>query len=143
MPDCFLHSMKSGRVPAAFVGLALLLAVANPGCSEAPPTGPLVDVVIKIRDTTFIPSNVTITINQRVEWQNWSRDMRTVTSGVGLQDPDVGELLDVRLDGYPDGEAFGGRHQRQFTEADTFYYFSRDVPPGYTGAFLGTIIVTP
>ena len=47
------------------------------------------------------------------------------------------------LDGYPEGEAVGGRLQRQFTEADTFYYFSREVPAGYTGDFLGVIIVTP
>lgn len=135
-----VHSIQRS---ATLCGLALLLVATNPGCSEDPPTGPLVDVVIKIRDTTYFPSTVTIEVNQRVEWQNWSRDERTVTSGVGPNDPDVGELLDVRLAGYPDGEATGGRLQRQFTDPDTFYYFSREVPAGYTGAFLGTIIVTP
>ena len=143
MPARFMLCFRPTRIPGACIGLALLLAGVNPGCSEDPPTGPMVDVVIKIRDTTYIPSSVTISINQRVEWQNWSRDARTVTSGAGASDPEAGELLDVRLEGYPNGEAIGGRHQRQFTEVDTFYYFSRDVPPGYTGAFDGTIIVTP
>jgi hypothetical protein len=120
-----------------------MLVLAAPGCSEDPATGPHVDVVIKIRDTTYIPSNVTIEVNQRVEWQNWSRDTRTITSGVGPEDPDAGEILDVSLEGYPSGEAIGGRLQRQFTEPDTFYYFSREVPDGFTGDFLGVIIVTP
>lgn len=133
---------KSPEKLAALLGLSLLLVATNPGCSEDPPTGPLVNVVIKIRDTTFFPSNVAIQVNQRVEWQNWSRDDRTVTSGLGPNDPDAGDILDIRLDGYPSGEAIGGRYQLQFTEPDTFYYFSREVPPGYEGAFLGTIIVT-
>ena len=142
MHESHLTGLKLTPRFAALLGLALLLAATNPGCSEDPPTGPLVDAVIKIRDTTFIPSTLTIEVNQRVEWQNWSRDARTVTSGVGPNDPDAGDRLDVRLDGYPSGEAIGGRLQLQFTEPDTFYYFSRNVPPGYEGAFLGTIIVT-
>ena len=138
-----LSGVRSIQKSAALCGLALLLVAANPGCSEDPPTGPLIDVVVKIRDTTYIPAIVTIEVNQRVEWQNWSRDDRTVTSGVGPNDPNAGELLDAQLAGYPNGEAIGGRLQRQFTEPDTFYYFSREVLAGYTGAFLGTIIVTP
>jgi plastocyanin len=132
-------------IPAALpvAALAALTLLAAPGCSEDPPTGPHIDVVIKVRDTTYIPSNVTIQVNQRVEWQNVSRDPRTITSGVGPEDPDAGEILDVTLAGYPPGEAIGGRLQRQFTEPDTFYYFSREVPDGFTGDFLGVIIVEP
>lgn len=125
---------------AAHMPLMVLLLV-SPGCSEDPPTGPPIDRTIRVLDTTFIPSNTTIQVGQWVEWQNRSQEDRTVTSGVGADDPEAGSLFDVMLEGYPSGEAIGGRFVRQFTEPDTIYYFSRKVPDGFTGDFLGVLIV--
>lgn len=133
---------RATRFVAASIPLVAVLLV-SPGCSEDPPTGPPVDRTIRVLDTTFIPSNTTIEVGAWVEWQNRSQQDRTITSGTGLEDPTAGDLFDVMLDGYPSGEAIGGRFLRQFTEPDTIYYFSRKVPDGYTGDFLGVLIVTP
>jgi plastocyanin len=130
------------RVTPLVVSIPLVaLLIVSPGCSEDPPSGPQIDRTIRILDTTFIPSNTTIQVGQRVEWQNRSQEDRTVTSGTGADDPSAGGLFDVQLDGYPPGDAIGGRYTRQFTEPDTIYYFSRKVPNGYSGDFLGVLIV--
>jgi hypothetical protein len=138
----FFRRSRATRVVAASLPLVAVLLV-SPGCSEDPPTGPPVDRTIRVLDTTFIPSNTTIEVGSWVEWQNRSQEDRTITSGTGLDDPTAGDLFDVMLDGYPSGEAIGGRFLRQFTEPDTIYYFSRKVPDGFTGDFLGVLIVTP
>jgi hypothetical protein len=106
-------------------------------CGSDTETGPIIHQVILIRDTTYSPSTAVIQINQRVEWRNASRELRTVTSGTGPDDPTAGDDFDVDLNGYPSGEPYGGRYQMVFTEADTIHYFSRSDP-----TFDGTIIVT-
>jgi hypothetical protein len=105
---------------------------------------PAASLIIKVNETNFNPANPSnVHIGQRIEWQNWFSDPRTVTSGTGPDDPHKGELFDATLLPYCSGEAIGGRFQMVFTEPDTIHYFNSILPPGFVGPFSGTIVVLP
>lgn len=126
------------RPLAAVVGALLLIGCLS--CSDRV-TGSLVDQVVRITDSNFIPGDLVLERGVIVEWQNASRERRTVTSGHGASDPAAGREFDVELAGYKAGEPFGGSYRRRFTQVDTVFYFSRLVPDNFVGNFAGKIII--
>lgn len=127
---------------SAVAGLALAGLLMTPGCGEDP-TGPTPTQVIVIRDTAFIPNSVRVKVGALIEWQNWSQETRTVTSGDSASAPDAGALFDESLAGYASGHAIGGTFRYTFVAPDTVTYFSRLVPGGFKGAFRGSIFIEP
>lgn len=137
------HRLPGPAAVFAATVLAAACALLAPGCGEDP-TGPVPDQIIKVWDTSFVPSSVTVAPGALIEWQNWSRDIRTVTSGDSAQDPaGPGTLFDAPLTGFASGHAYGGTFQIRFEHPDTIRYFSRFVPPGFKGQIRGTINVAP
>jgi plastocyanin len=126
----------------AVLGLGVACIFLAPGCGEDP-TGPTPDKVIQIRDIAVIPSSFQVHAGSLIEWQNWSQEARTVTSGDSAGSPDAGKLFDQSLAGYASGHAIGGTFQYRFDHPDTVHYFSRLFPPGYKESFRGTIYVVP
>lgn len=118
----------------------LVLALGTLSCSDRV-TGAHPDQVIRVTDSNFIPGDLLLERGVLIEWQNASREPRTITSGHDADDPEAGQVFDVELAGYRSGEPIGGTYRRRFTEIDTIYYFSRHVPEDFTGNFAGKIII--
>lgn len=138
------------RFPRPFLaGLcALILAAGAPGCSDEQDDGPVIDEVVRITETTFVPNEITVFSGARVQWENRVRFDRTVTSGRNADDPVAGASFDEMLRGYRSGEVVGGLYQRVFVNPDTLRpdtveYFSRLVPDGFVGTMRGRVIVLP
>jgi plastocyanin len=131
------------RAPRGLTLAFSVLIFAAASCGDEETSGPAPDVTIRVNESNFNPASREIHVGQTVEWENRYRDGRTVTSGLGPDDPDAGLLFDEELAGYPSGEAVGGKFRFKFLEADTVHYFSRDVPGGFVGVLGGTITVIP
>jgi hypothetical protein len=106
---------------------------------ELPPA----TAVIRVNESNFTMVPSTVQVGDRVEWQNWFRQPRTVISGTGPDDPERGQLFSETLLPYCSGEAIGGRFQMVFTEPDTIHFYNDILPPGYVGNFHGMFIVLP
>lgn len=133
------HSNPGARTGARLC-IALALALGSLSCGDRA-TGPVPDQTIRITDSNFIPGDIVLENGALVEWQNASRERRTVTSGLDVDDPESGLEFDVELAGYRQGEPIGGTFRRRFTEIDTIYYYSRLVPTDFVGSFAGRIII--
>ena len=103
---------------------------------------PRVNQEIRVQTDNFLPQAAFIPKGGDVRWYNFLRkasgNLRTVTSGIGPEDPDAGERFDVELEGWEGGETRGESFTFTFSDAETVHYFSR-FPVG--DEFRGMIVV--
>jgi plastocyanin len=95
------------------IGLALGLAVFQAGMGYA------TTIVVTASGMVFSPPTVTIAPGDSIRW-NWISGFHTTTSGVDLNDPQMGLLWDAPID--PSNTTF----VRQFPTAGVFHYFCQN-----------------
>lgn len=98
------------------VGLSALSLACTPPATTAPPETGITDVVV--RNSAFVPKEVTIQKGTKVRWKNDEPVFHTVTSG-SPGDANAGALFDSN-DMIP-FETF----THQFDEVGEFLYFSK------------------
>lgn len=62
----------------------------------APADASAATVTVEVRDFSFSPDSVSVQVGDTVRWV-WISGSHTVTSGVNLGDPDLGDLFDAAM----------------------------------------------
>jgi plastocyanin len=111
----------------------------NPPQNPPPPAG---GKNVTIKDFSFSPETVTVTVGSKVQWVNNGATAHHVVSDDDVWDS--GSLSSpTGSDPYGDGGSAGQSYQFEFTTAGTYKYHCENHPPSAYPNFVGVVVVTP